>query len=76
MSCRACTDHLEHCHGLSVTHADGTTECMGDGDGPCRLPHHLHDWRVPCTALDPPCPCQPEELVAPADLLPALPAAA
>ncbi|HEX9992916.1 MAG TPA: hypothetical protein VGB14_08325 [Acidimicrobiales bacterium] len=61
MTCRACTEHLEHCHGVSVVHADGTTECTGDGPEPCRLAHHLHDWQLPCTVLDPPCPCHPEE---------------
>lgn len=61
MTCRACTEHLEHCHAASIAHADGTTECTGDGREPCRLPHRLHDWQVPCSVLDPPCPCQPQE---------------
>lgn len=59
MRCHHCIEGLEHCHEPSVEHADGTTECLGEwaGDGPCPLPHHLHDWRLSCAELDPPCPC-------------------
>jgi hypothetical protein len=55
MRCHLCTDGLEHCHEVSIEHADGTTEC--GGDGVCALPHHLHEWQVSCVELDPPCPC-------------------
>jgi hypothetical protein len=57
-SCGLCTDDLEHCHDVSIEHADGTTECLADA---CRVPHELHDWQVSCAALDPPCPCAAEE---------------
>ena len=56
MRCHLCSDGLEHCHEVSIMHADGFAEC--GGDGPCPLPHHLHDWRVSCAELDPPCPCE------------------
>lgn len=50
---------------MSIEHADGFTEC--GGDAPCTLPHHLHDWRIACAELDPPCPCAEaaDELVEP-----------
>ncbi len=49
------SDDLEHCHEVSIVHADGFAEC--GGDGPCNLPHDLHEWRLTCAELDPPCPC-------------------
>ena len=55
MRCHLCSEDLEHCHEVSIVHADGFAEC--GGDGPCPLPHHLHDWRISCAELDPPCPC-------------------
>lgn len=55
MRCHLCSDGLEHCHEVSIVHADGFAEC--GGDGPCPLPHHLHEWRLSCAELDPPCPC-------------------
>ena len=61
MRCPLCTDDLEHCHEVSIAHADGTTEC--GGDAPCALGHLLHDWRVPCVDLDPPCPCAGDDAV-------------
>jgi hypothetical protein len=42
----------------SIEHLDGTTECLGDG--PCGLPHHLHDWALPCAELVPACGCAGE----------------
>jgi len=55
MRCHLCSDDLEHCHEISIEHADGVTEC--GGDQPCGLAHHLHDWTLGCGELDPPCPC-------------------
>ncbi len=71
MRCHLCSEDLEHCHEVSIVHADGFAEC--GGDGPCPLPHHLHDWRISCAELDPPCPCGAElplEQVPPAHHLP------
>ena len=56
MRCHLCTEGLEHCHEVSIEHADGTTEC--GGDVACSLPHHLHDWRVSCDEFDPRCACR------------------
>lgn len=42
MRCHHCDQGFECCHGLSVRHADGTTECLGDE--PCSLAHDLHPW--------------------------------
>jgi hypothetical protein len=61
-NCSDCIDDLEHCHDVSLEHADGTTECLADG---CAVRHELHDWQVSCAALDPPCPCAAEEAPAP-----------
>ena len=55
MRCHLCSDGLEHCHEASIVHTDVFAEC--GGDGPCSLPHHLHEWRVTCAEFDPPCPC-------------------
>lgn len=63
--CSACLDDLEHCHDVSLEHADGTTECM---DPACTVDHTLHEWQLSCAALDPPCPCNPEELPPPLEL--------
>jgi hypothetical protein len=60
--CRMCVDDLEHCHEVSIEHADGSTECL---DPSCDLSHELHEWHQSCAALDPPCPCMPEEAVPP-----------
>ncbi|HEY2814484.1 MAG TPA: hypothetical protein VGJ03_13540 [Acidimicrobiales bacterium] len=56
--CTLCTEDLDHCHDVSVEHADGSTECL---DSTCRLSHELHEWQLSCAALEPPCPCVPEE---------------
>lgn len=71
MRCHHCIEGLEHCHETSVEHADGTTECTSEwaGDGPCPLPHHLHDWRLSCAELDPPCRCRETVDAASADEL-------
>gem|GEM_PF-3095946 len=61
--CGRCLEGIEHCHDVSIEHADGSTECM---DPACRVPHEAHDWHLSCTALEPPCPCVPEERPAPA----------
>lgn len=53
--CESCTDVL-------IEHADGTTECM---DPACDLPGPCHDVHLSCDALDPPCPCVPEEALPP-----------
>lgn len=66
MECTLCHDDLEHCHDVSIEHADGSTECLA---GDCGLPHEVHDWQLPCSAFDPPCPCVPEELPDPLLLL-------
>ena len=55
MRCHLCSDGLEHCHEVSIVHTDGFAEC--GGDRPCPLAHHLHEWRIACAELDPPCPC-------------------
>jgi hypothetical protein len=60
--CASCRAGLEHCHEVSVEHADGATECF---DGDCTVPHWLHEWQVSCSAFDPPCPCIPEDAPAP-----------
>ncbi len=55
----ACRIDVQHCHDVSLEHADGSTECLL---GPaCTLGHALHDFHLPCSALDAPCPCVPEE---------------
>jgi hypothetical protein len=46
MRCHHCNQGFECCHGLSVRHADGTTECLGDE--PCGLAHDLHPWAIEC----------------------------
>ena len=46
------------CQGVSIEHADGSTECM---DHTCELPHELHSFHIGCSELHPPCPCVPEE---------------
>src|SRR6476469_8233133 len=56
--CADCAADLEHCHDVSIEHADGTTECLADC---CEVRHELHDWQLSCAALDPPCPCAAEE---------------
>jgi hypothetical protein len=56
--CSACAADLLHCHDVSIEHADGSTTCFDPG---CDVPHHDHEWQLPCSALDPPCPCVPEE---------------
>ena len=61
--CASCAADLEHCHDVSIEHADGTTECLADD---CRVRHELHDWQLSCAALDPPCPCAAEEFPEPA----------
>ena len=60
--CRLCLQDLDHCHDVSIEHADGSTECM---DPACRLPHDLHEWQLSCSGLEPPCPCVPEEELPP-----------
>jgi len=60
--CRLCLEELDHCHDVSIEHADGSTECM---DPTCHLAHELHEWHLSCAALEPPCPCVPEESVPP-----------
>jgi hypothetical protein len=65
METQTCTDCLaehEHCHDVSIEHADGATECF---DPACRVPHNVHEWQLACSALDPPCPCAPEEQLPP-----------
>jgi hypothetical protein len=57
-ACRLCAADVIHCHEASVEHADGSTACA---DPWCNLPHHLHEWQVPCDELVPPCPCASEE---------------
>jgi hypothetical protein len=54
MRCHDCDHGLDCCHAVSVEHADGTTECLGDD--PCTLAHALHRWAVPCADVD--CRCQ------------------
>jgi hypothetical protein len=49
------------CHE-SIEHVDGTTECLGDG--PCGLPHALHDWVLRCAEADPACRCAHEAVPA------------
>ena len=51
-------DEILECPGVSVEHADGTTECM---EPTCELPHEFHSFHVGCSELHPPCPCIPEE---------------
>jgi hypothetical protein len=53
MRCNDCDHGFECCHQPSVRHADGTTECSGDG--PCALPHELHVWVVDCDEVG--CAC-------------------
>jgi hypothetical protein len=63
MDCQHCLTALEHCHEVSLEHADGTTECL---DPACTLGHHLHDLVASCATLVPPCPCAVEEQTIPA----------
>ncbi len=65
-SCHACSDDVEHCHDVLVRHVDGSTECM---DPCCRCPDAGHEFDLPCTALEHPCPCVPEEAPEPAFLV-------
>jgi hypothetical protein len=51
-------DLIDECPGVSIEHADGTTECM---EPTCELPHEFHSFHVACSELHPPCPCIPEE---------------
>ena len=60
------------CQGVSIEHADGSTECM---DYTCDLPHEFHSFHVACTELHPLCPCIPEEHVPPEFVSPLLVAA-
>ena len=60
--CRLCIEELDHCHDVSIEHADGSSECI---DPTCRLPHDAHEWQLPCSGLEPPCPCIPEEQLPP-----------
>ncbi len=60
--CGLCLDELDHCHDVSIEHADGSTECM---DPSCRLGHEAHGWQLSCSGLEPPCPCVPEEQLPP-----------
>ncbi|HEX7094821.1 MAG TPA: hypothetical protein VF183_02995 [Acidimicrobiales bacterium] len=53
-SCALCAADVIHCHDVSVEHADGSTACA---DPWCNIPHHLHEWRLTCDELEPPCPC-------------------
>ena len=55
MRCHTCDEGLECCHGTSVRHADGTTECLGDG--PCGLAHEMHRWTADCDEAG--CACGP-----------------
>ncbi|HEY1279231.1 MAG TPA: hypothetical protein VGF22_06125 [Acidimicrobiales bacterium] len=68
--CPSCLADLEHCHEVSVEHADGSTECLGLE--PCGLSHDLHEWHLSCSALEPPCPCATDEQVPPLLVAPAL----
>jgi hypothetical protein len=52
------TDDIYECQGVSIEHADGSTECM---DHTCELPHELHSFHIGCGELHPPCPGLPEE---------------
>lgn len=52
------TDDIYDCQGVSIEHADGSTECM---DATCDLSHELHSFHIGCGELHPPCPCIPEE---------------
>ena len=60
------TTDIYECQGVSIEHADGSTECM---DYTCDLQHELHSFHVACTELHPLCPCIPEEHVPPALLV-------
>lgn len=62
MMCFDCENDLLHCHDVSIEHGDGSTECMDPG---CSLGHELHAWQLPCSGLEPPCPCVPEDAPAP-----------
>jgi hypothetical protein len=60
------TNDIHECQGVSIEHADLSTECM---DFTCDLAHELHSFHVACTELHPPCPCIPEEHLPPALLV-------
>lgn len=62
MRCHDCDQGYECCHATSVEHADGTTECLGDGS--CTLAHDLHVWALPCHDVDPACGCAPDRAAA------------
>ncbi len=55
-SCPECETELEHCHGMTVIHADGTVECLLDPA--CALPLGEHAVSVPCEELVPGCRCK------------------
>jgi len=56
MRCHECDHGFECCHGTSILHADGTSECLGDD--PCGLAHGLHRWAVDCDEVG--CACRAE----------------
>ena len=57
MRCHECDHGLECCHGTSILHADGASECLGDD--PCGLAHGLHRWAVDCDEVG--CACRADE---------------
>ena len=48
------------CSGLSIEHADGSTECEHD----CGLPHDLHFHVAGCGEFGLVCSCNPDENLA------------
>jgi hypothetical protein len=54
----AVIDDIYECQGVSVEHADGSTECM---DHTCDLDHEFHSFHIGCGELYPPCPCIPQD---------------
>ncbi len=45
-ACADCDDDLEHCHGASLVHIDGSVECTDEAT--CRLAAELHRFVMRC----------------------------
>lgn len=55
---RELDDDLAVCTGLSIEHADGTTECE---HADCPLPHELHLHVAGCSEFATACSCSPDD---------------
>ena len=49
-TCSLCFEGLEHCHGVALTHLDGTFDCSDDSA--CIVIAEAHAFRVDCDDRD------------------------